>query len=315
MKLQDYYIIPYSEEYHEKACQLEHGIVQGNNIQLEIIKKNFLDRARVFKKYYCCFALNNEHNLVGSAIGAQTTIVINGKQSVAGIVFDTKVHPSFRSKGIGRMLAKDVYKQFFQPHGLSKIFITAKLSNLPVVKLSSRTVPNTWFYDFVYLTIPTNIRIKIAAAVGEIAQQFSVQLFNHEDFSGENYTRLDNGLGYFHTYKMYRLKIKKISWLYKKGIEFLKTMQPSKYTSLPCENDIISFTTLYNHTPQNIDGINEVLKNLELNGIKQLMVCCRRNDHIYNKLKKNSINQYSYHVVSDFYLNKNDEIAIDVRCL
>jgi len=314
VKEQDFHIIPYSEEYHDRAIQLENAVTQGNNIQLEIVKEDFLDRAKVFNKNYACLALTNDGRVIGSAIGAQTMLTINGQDIAAGIGFDTKVDPAWRSKGVGRMLAKDLYKQFFRPQGLSRNFMTAKLSNVPVLKLVSHTVSNTSLYDFVYLTIPTNKRIK-KTILKETTARFGIKLFNRYGLADEYYTQLENGLGCFHTYKMYRLKIRSISWTHKQGIAVMKRLQPSKYTSLPGVNEMLSFATLYNHTPGNINGINEVLEMLESKGIRQLLVCCRKNDAINQLLQSVAINRYSYYLVADFKLDRSDEVSLDVRCL
>ena len=64
MKAMDYVIIPYSETYNDKALSLEKGIAQGLNIQLEILKNQFLDRASVFKKYFACLAIANNSEIV-----------------------------------------------------------------------------------------------------------------------------------------------------------------------------------------------------------------------------------------------------------
>ena len=95
----------------------------------------------------------------------------------------------------------------------------------------------------------------------------------------------------------------------------MKRLQPSKYTSLPGENEMLSFATLYNHDSENINGINEVLEMLETKGIRQLLVCCRKNDAINQFLKSITINRYSYYLVTDFKLDRDDEVSIDVRCL
>ena len=314
MKGQDFHIIPYSEDYHDRALQLEKAVIQGNNIQLEIVKDHFLDRAKVFNKNYACMALTNDGRVIGSDIGAQTMLTINGQDLPAGIGFDTKVDPAWRSNGVGRLLAKDLYRQFFRPQGLSRNFMTAKLSNVPVLKLVSHTVSNTSYYEFVYLTIPTTNRIK-KTIFKETTAGFGIKLFNKVGLDNDYYSQLDNGLGCFYTYKMYRLKIRRISWPYKQGISVMKRLQPSKYTNLPGENEMLSFATLYNHTSENINGINEVLEMLETKGIKQLLVCCRKNDVINQFLKSIAINRYSYYLVTDFKLDRDDEVSIDVRCL
>ena len=314
MNEQDFHIIPYSEEYHDRALLLEKAITQGNNIQLEIVKDHFLDRAKVFNKNYACMALTNKGRVIGSAIAARTMLTINGEDVPVGIGFDTKVDPAWRNNGVGRMLAKELYRQFFGPQSLSRNFMTAKLSNVPVLKLVSHAVSNTSFYDFVYLTIPTHSRIK-KTILNETTARFGIKLFNKDGLANDYYTQLDSGLGCFHTHKMYRLKIRRISWTYKQGISIMKRLQPSKYAGLPGENEMLSFATLYNHTSKNINGINEVLEMLETNGIKQLLVCCRKNDGINKLLESIAINRYSYWLVTDFKLDRDDDVSLDVRCL
>lgn len=314
MKLQDYHIIPYCESYHDQVCALEQGIVQGKKIQLEIIKENFLDRAKIFKNHYSCIAVTKTNQVVGSAIGAQTTVMINRQESSAGIAFDTKVNPSLRFQGIGKAMVRDIYTKFYNPMGLLKNFMVAKQSNSAVVKLASKAVPNIWFYDFVYLTIPTSNRIEIPARAPKASQLLSVQLFDNKSLPPGFYSTFQSGLSYFETHKLYRLKIKKIDWFYRQGISFLKLVD-EKYQSLPGENDTLSLATLFNHTPENIHEINQLLEELESKGIKQLLVCCRTHDYIYHVLKKASINRYQYNLVSDFQIDKSDQVAIDVRCL
>lgn len=311
----DYHIIPYSEEYNDLLIQFEKRIVQGKNVQLEIIKEHFLSRAKAFKHSYACMALAKDGKVVGLAIGAVTTIRINMEQHNAGFGFDTKVAPGWRNKGVGRMLAKEIYKQFFVPMGLSKNFMTAKIANAPVLRLISNALTKVWLFDFIYLTIPTTARLQKPVIVKVVLNQFKVELYEKENISSDYYTCFENGLCYLDTYKLYKLRIKKISRLYKTGIKLLKMLYPSKYSILQGENEIISFVTLYNHTPENIGGINTVLERLEMQGINQLQVCCKKNDAVYQTLQKMAIYKYKYHVISDFILNKDDCLTMDVRCL
>lgn len=315
MKMSNYHIIPYTEDFLPSVTELEKGILQGKNIKLELVKDHFLSRAKVFKDFYPCIALFDEKQVIGLAIGARTQIIINGSAFDAGVGFDTKTSTDWRNKGVGRMLAKYIYKHFFIPQGLKKNFITAKKSNMPVLKLVSRAIPNVWVYDFVYLTIPTSNRIKTLINPLRQLQQFSVSFFNKEEVQGDYYSENDNGLGYFHTHKMYRLKIKRINSLYKKCIFVLKKFFPEKYKSLPVENEVISFATLYNHTCNNITGINTILEELEKQGLKYLLVCCKKHDPVYKYLITKSINTYSYYLMSDFNITNKDNLAIDVRCL
>ncbi|WP_348812549.1 hypothetical protein [Flavobacterium maritimum] len=308
-------IIPYDEIYDENVNQLERIVFQGKSIQLRILKKHFLDRAIVFKKYYPILTIDERGIVLGTCIAAQTTLKVNDDIFFAGIGFDVKVHPNYRSSGIGRMMAKFVYKNFFKPENLIKNFITLKNNNNPVIRLLSKVNDEINLYDFVYLTISTKSRIEFSSDLKVCQQLFYVKLYDREEIDSSYYKVFTNGLGYFNTHKMYQLEILKISWIYKLGFAFFRKIKSKRKIHLPEEGEKITFSTLFNHTAENITHINDVLKELEDAGIKYLMVCCKKNDMVFNALKKNAINCTDYYILSDFTLNKTDRITIDVRCL
>ena len=308
-------LIPYNAAYDEAIHQLEEFIVQGKGVQLTIMKGHFLDRSKVFKNFYACLGINNSGEPIATSIAAQTSIIINREQFDAGFAYDVKVHPDYRNRGLGRMMAKFLYKQFFRVKGLKRNFTTLKLSNVPVIRLASKAVSNIWLYHFVYLTIPCTARIKEPLMKSVDKQLFNVTLFDEQGLDASYYTSFSNALGYFHTYQMYRLKIHKIGFLISQGIRFMKKFRPRLKDYLPRENDILECVTLYNHNERNICHINELLEQLEKDGKAYLLVSCRRNDCIYNLLKKQSINTYGYYILSDFPLRERDELTIDVRCL
>lgn len=310
-----YDIVSYSEDYAGRLLQFERGIVQGKKIQLEIIKEHFLDRAAVFENFHALLALSVAQEPVGTMIGAQTVMEINGEQRQVGFGFDAKIAPHWRNQGMGRHLARELYQRFFTPLDLKANFMTAKLSNIPVRRLVSGLLSKVWLYDFVYLTIPSSARLKCAVMPSQPGTDFSVNLFDREKLSPAYYTGMDDGLGYIHSFQLYRLKIKKIHPAYKLGIGLFKKLYVSKYRDIPEEGEILSFVTLYGHTPGNIGSINTILEDVERKGIRQLLVCCRKGDHIYRALKNIAINCYSYCLVTDFRISNNDRINIDIRCL
>ena len=310
----DLRLVPYDQKYDDSIRELEQLVIQGKSIQLEIIKDHFLSRSIVYKKYYPCLAVDEHDTVLAIAIGAKTGIIVNGTFSDAGIGYDVKVHPRYRNKGIGRKMAKFIYKEFFVAQELSKSFITLKAFNIPVIKLVSAVRP-IWLYDFVYLTIPVKARVTKSNVTNGKKQLLSITLFHTDPLSPSYYTTFKNGLGYFHTYKMYWLKIRHIHPFLKLGLGIMKKVQPRKYGDLPGEKTVFSFATLYNHNTQNVLYINEVLDELEKSGVNYLMVCCRKKDAIYNVLKEHSISTSSYYILSDFLLKKEDEVSIDVRCL
>lgn len=307
-------VIPYDAAYDVEIRRLENIVSQGKQVTLKIIKNHFLDRSSVFEKSFPVLSIDTNKKLTGTCVGVQTNLVVNGQEFEAGFALDAKVDPMYRNQGTGRMMAKYVYEHFFKSEGLNKNFITLKLKNVPVIKLSSKAVGKIWLYDFVYLTIPTNREVEgVFQPKGDT--KLSVKLFSGQNVCAGYYENFSNGLGCFNTYKMYRLKITRISWLYKRGLSILKRINRRRYSDLPQEKEIIKSASLYGHTEKNVQDINIVLNHLHAEKINYLMVCCRKNDSIYNYLKRNSINTYSYYILADFELLSKDNLAIDVRCL
>lgn len=310
-----YKIIPYNNRYNEKIDQLERTIFQGKNILLRIIKNHFLDRAIVFKKNYPIVTINEEGIVIATCIGAQTTLKINDEIFSSGIGFDVKVHPNYRNKGIAKMLVKHTYTNFFKPKGLLKNFTTLKKNNKSVIQLILKVNKKIHLNEFIYITIPTKSRVVFPANLKASQQHFFVELFDKSALNSTYYNILPCSLGYFNTNKMYQLEVFKISWIYKLGLTLFKIMQPKKSSYLPKEGESMTFVTLFNHTPKNIVHVNDVLSELERLDINFLMICCQKNDAIFNALKNIALNFTSYYMLCDFPINKTDKVTIDVRCL
>ncbi|MBE7171135.1 MAG: GNAT family N-acetyltransferase [Williamsia sp.] len=307
-------LVSYDPKYDASLRALELAIVQGRSIKLEILKDHFLSRTTVYKTYHTCLAVDENEKAIGTAIGAKTEMIVNGDRFPSGVCYDVKVHPLYRKKGVGKLMAKHFYQTFFKEHGLTRNFITLKLSNHPVIRLVS-AVHKIWLYEFVYLTLPTKARVPQQRQANEHPFLFSITLFQEETVDPSYYTVLPNGLGYFYTYKMYRLAITHIHPVLKWGLRIGQLLQPARYAHAPQEGDTLRFACLYNHDAQNIKGINDVLEELEHQAINYLLVGCRKGDVIYRALEKQSINTYGYYVLADFPLNKKDKVTIDVRCL
>src|SRR5690606_26789868 len=96
---------------------------------------------------------------------------------------------------------------------------------------------------------------------------FSVTLFKDDEPELTLYTITKSGLGYFNTYKLFQLEIAGISLFYRMGLWWMKKFNPGKYSQLPAAGKTMKYATLFNHTPENIIQINEVLEELEQNGV------------------------------------------------
>jgi hypothetical protein len=310
-----YQIIPYESSYDREIEILEKSIVQGKAVQLEIVKESFLSRALPYREFRASLAINEQGKVVGTSISAKTKIKINEKIYETAIGFDVKVSQDDRNRGVGRLLAKDGKTQILKQYGIDKNFITLKKSNTAVIKLSVAAIKKTFLYEFIYLTIPVKQRIIFPDELKNTKQLFSVHLFDPEDVDKSLFFQTKSGLAYFHTDKLYKLKIKNIHWLYKLGLKIYRKISPKKAAFLPVEKKTFGFATLYNYDPQNIQNINEILERVSAIGIDYLQVCCRKDDFLYPLIKPYAISIYPYYILSDFPLAETDSVGIDVRCL
>jgi len=130
----------------------------------------------VFNDYYGCLAINEQEEVIASSVAAKTIILVNDRETAAGIAFDTKVKEGWRKKGIGRRLAKHLFSDFFTPQQLQKVFMTAKRSNFSALKLAKWWAPGTSLYPFVYLAIPSSTKTSLQHPLQEGRQLFRVQL-------------------------------------------------------------------------------------------------------------------------------------------
>lgn len=311
----NYRIAPYTEEYAQKLAMFEQGIVQGKQLRLEICKQDVMDRANVFDQHVTYMALSEMDEIVGMSSGGRTTLEINGIAYPSGIGFDTKVHPNWRNRGIAKKLAQTTVVDFFEPNGLIKNYSTVKFSNKAVFKIFTDVLAHTDSYEFVYLTIPTHLRLSPFHEVPLFDQRFHVRLFDRENLSPDYWKVFDNGLGYFRTDQLFQLKITRIAPLFKLGIALLQSFQPEKYRFAPKEGDLFSYATLFDHTNENIGQLQSVLDDLAKKGIRHLMVCCQKGDPSYRWLRKWAIDEYRYVILSDFELKPTDQVSLDVRSL
>lgn len=308
-------VVPYEEKYNDSLLRMEKGITQGKSVELEITKASFLDRAKVFQNYRALIALTSDGSPMATCAGAQTKMRINEVNYDVGFGFEAKVSPAMRGKGIGKVMATALYNLFFRPEGLTKVFTTIKRGNLAIAALLTKAIPNTWFYEFVYLTIPCSQRLRQGMVDRNHGQQLGVTLFAEDTIDRSFFGYKGKGLGYFKTFKMYQLKIRHLSWLWRIAFWLDSKLRLSKDLPSPAVGEPIRFATLFNHTPDNIMEINEVLEELSNNAVHFLMVCCRRNDSIFKTLKGISVNTYPHYLVTDFHLSKKDSVTLDVRCL
>lgn len=306
-------IVPYSGSLENKLMVLEKESVQGSLLKLEMKREQFLDRSVVFDKYKVYVSLSDQQDLQGVFASAIVPISINNELLNVGFGYDLRVSKKWRHKGLARVFEGHMIKHFMAPLGINKFCATSKKVNTAVHK-ATRAIKYDWGKtEFLYLTIPTVLKIKKINS-SERPTRFSASIFNKTDSLKSLYTQRESGLGVFHTHKMYCLKVRQVSPIIKFGLQIRNTFNPTPFI-IPSSGDVLKFASLFDITRENISDIPEVLKELNDQGIQFCNVVCSENDFIHSALHKHAINSYKYYLIHSFHISEQDEIIIDVRCL
>lgn len=312
-KGEKFQVVPYDPSHEEALLQLERMSPQGFLVKLETIRDNFLSRAILFEDYEAYTVMEQQAGPVAASIGARVPIRINGMQYNAGYGCDLLVHPAYRNRGIGQELSKYVTENFLKPKGLTPQFTILRVVNVAMLKLLSISHRNTYLHEFIYLTFPTAKPLRVEAT-DLPAPHFQVGLLSCQDKLQDYYELTASGLGLWHTYKIYQLKVKSVSPVVSGGMWLgSRLIRINKYVPLP--GAIIRTVTVFNLNPSNIATLPEVALELYKQGVNYMQVCCQPNDATYRALHKSALNTYSHYIVSTQEMNDPDDLCVDVRCL
>lgn len=309
--MEELQLVEYSKELETHISDLENSNTQGKWIRIKIHKDTFLQRARVFKNFIAFFA-EKENEFVGSGVIAETSLEINGTHVHSAFGFDVKVSQSHRGEGIGKWLSKKAVwlaKKRFQ---CENAFVTLKVSNFAVQKIVQYHSGGNFLYPFVYLTVPSSSRLK-KQKIGKPIR-FRTTVNEKDNVAPQLLNYLDQNLGYFRTYLMYTLSIEKINRFMNVGYEILRKFGPDKFKYLPIQGKVFKTCTAFGLESGNLSRVNDILEQLEKEGVDYLMICCQRGDEIYNSVKPIAIDETRYVLGANFPLKKEDDIKIDVRC-
>ena len=312
----DFKIITYDPKYEDALLALERKATQGSWIQLEMIRDRFLSRSVVFDNYKIFLGVTENAQLVGVTAGAIVPIECNNNLLKVGIGYDLKVFPEFRKLGLAKTFGSQLVYNYFLPSGSDDFFVTMKTKNIAVAK-ACYSINRKWYhYEFIYLTIPTWRRIKQKVNYMEPSSQlkFKTKLFPSEKDLTTYFSKTKSGLGIWNTHKMYQIKLRKLNPILKLG-QALSNLFLPKHRHTPSEGDLLKFATLFDFDESNFYELNEVLEQLQEDGIQYLNVCCQKGDFVWQTLKPIAINAYPYSLVGTFKTTPTDEIAIDVRSL
>ena len=307
-------IVPYDPKYDRFLSELDRKTPQGSYLQLEMVRDQFLSRARVFEDYRVCVFLDSSGLPVGAGASAIVPMLLNGRNAKAGFGFDVKVLPAYRKLHFASRYAAYAVEQHFKPAGCEVYFLTSKKTNrLIMANIIHKLMPlNLW--EFVYLTLPTGLPLRPGLSDGK-PQQLFVDLLNGTQHLQAFFEVRDGGLGIWHLHRCYRLRIRYIHPLLRMAILLKRFFDPQSANMIPKEGQEMRMAALFNIREDNLVHVDKLLPDLAAQGIQYLLVCCRRNDIIYQYLRHSSINTYDYYLMGNQDFSAQSSITMDVRCL
>lgn len=304
-------IKPYKPGLEKDILEVERQVMQASLVKMDVLRDSYISRAKVFQSFASYLGYNEKGKLVGAIVGTKVPIKVNGHEFKAGFGLDLLVAPSWQNKGVGTLLSNFLVRNFFHQHNLTKNFITLKASQHPGIKTGATSDNSFNCMDFTCLVIPTKARATGSLAI-EKDISFSTDLLEEHGRHPELISCFTGGLCAWHTHKINKLRIRNIHPLARLSTAIMSLLTGKKY---PSEGEEIKTAIIFNLNSENIRHINEALEYLDKNGVNYLNVVCRKNDHVYARLKTYSIFDHDHYLVADFPIQPTDNITIDVRCI
>ena len=237
----------------------------------------------------------------------------NGKREKVGFVYDLRVAPPFRRKGIASSLGRHLIREYFEPLSVKHYIATMKVGNRPASRALRRVLGITHKYPFSYLTIPTGVRVEKVDHPG-LDSHFKVSGFGLEGCNQWIYRHPEGNPALFRTDMIYRVRVITISPWLDFGMRALEVFKGADW-KLPGLGEDVSFATAFDLHPEKLLLLNELLEHLQQRGIQFLAVCCLKGDCYYRNLRALAINSMDYRILGNLPLQPSDSLTIDVRCL
>lgn len=311
--MQECRIVPYHPDYEAALLALERASPQGKYIRLEMLRAHFLDRSKVFEEFGVFVALSEDGDLLGVIAGSAVDLNWNEKRERVGFVYDLRVAPAFRRKGIAKSLGRYLTQKYFNSLGIKHRVTTIKESNRPAARALQSALGVMHYYPFSYLTIPTGMRIKKATRPGSDSR-FRISGFGVTGPSGWVYRHPEGSPALFRTDLAYRIRAISIAPWLNVGMRALELFRGGDWR-LPRLGQEVRFATAFDLSAEDLHRLNDMFGHLQQLGIGYLVVCCLKGDYYYRNLHHLAINALDYRILGDLPLNPSDSLALDVRCL
>jgi GNAT superfamily N-acetyltransferase len=153
-------IAEYRPEDNQEALALEDACVQGESLVLKYRRPTFHARSGVYAKHKILCA-RMDGRLAGIAAWAEKEIMLHGRRIKAAYLYDLRVHPDYRKKGVSFHLTHALFEDIGQNKDCIYTWIAGE--NERCIKPAQRLFGMNRLEQFTYTVFPVFTRRHVAA--------------------------------------------------------------------------------------------------------------------------------------------------------
>jgi len=155
--MKEYYFTDYSVNDESSILALEKLCTQGDSIVLRYKRDNFRARSEVYENYrIICVKIDNK--VIGVGAWSSKNILLRGKEIHTAFIYDTRVHPDYRKKGVAWHLIHYMLKNIDTNPECIYMFVAA--DNTRCLKPVQKLIGFKLAIPFTILVIPVYKKIK-----------------------------------------------------------------------------------------------------------------------------------------------------------
>ena len=171
-------IVEYTQADNEEALALEAACVQGQSLKLKFLRPSFHARSVVYPVHRILCA-RQDGRLAGVAAWARKNISLHGRRVEAAYLYDARVHPGFRRKGVAFRLARACFEDIGPDMDLFYTWIAGQ--NERCLKPAMRLFGMNRMEPFTYLVFPVyrRLRVRTGALASDASEAHRSYLRRH----------------------------------------------------------------------------------------------------------------------------------------
>ncbi|MFH1941767.1 MAG: GNAT family N-acetyltransferase [bacterium] len=153
----DIIISPYTAADNESALRLEKQCIQGKSLVLKYKRPTFHARSEVYDEYKILCA-KVEDELVGIVAWSEKPVMLHGNKIRAAYMYDLRVHPEYRKKGVSYHLTRALFEDIGQKMDCSYTLVAGE--NDRCLKPAQRLFGMKLTLPLTYVVMPVYKKLK-----------------------------------------------------------------------------------------------------------------------------------------------------------